>query len=164
MRKYNKRCVIYLCLSMTQNGRGFGSPGIFGAAVKFPESQEEILASFFISLHEMTHQFVDEITLKSAAAEPGAASTMSGSEGYQIHLLTEKAVIYADYLLCQKFLPEYLEDYFRFFLGLTENKKPAQYASLSKSKSEEKFRERFTIPGPTRLALEEFVASLSDDY
>jgi len=47
MRKYNKSCVIYLCLSMTQNGRGSVSPDIFGAAVKFPESQEEILASFF---------------------------------------------------------------------------------------------------------------------
>jgi hypothetical protein len=164
MRKYNKRCVIYLCLSMTQYGRGFIYPDIFGAAVKFPEIQEEILASFFFSIHEMTHQFMDEITLKSAAAKPGAASTMSGSEGYQIHLLMEKAVIYADYLLCQKFLPEYLEDYVRFFLGPTENIKPAQNVSFSKSKSEEKFRERFTIPGPTLLALKEFVASLSDDY
>jgi hypothetical protein len=35
-------------------------------AVKFPESQEEILASLFFSIHGMTHQFVDEITLKSA--------------------------------------------------------------------------------------------------
>lgn len=89
---------------------------------------------------------------------------MPGSEGYQIHLLAEKAVIYADYLLCRKFLPEYLEDYIRFFLGLNESKKPAQNASLSKIKIEEKFRERFTIPGPTLLALKEFVASLSDDY
>ena len=76
MRKYNKSCVIYLCLSMTQNGRESVSPDIFGAAVKFPESQEEILASFFCSIHEMTHQFVAETTLKSAAAKPGAASTM----------------------------------------------------------------------------------------
>jgi len=88
MRKYNKSCVIYLCLSMTQNGRGSVSPDIFGAAVKFPESQEEILASFFCSIHEMTHQFVAEITLKSAAAKPGAASTMSKNEGYQIHRLS----------------------------------------------------------------------------
>jgi hypothetical protein len=88
MRKYNQSCVIYFCLSMTQKGRGFVSPDILCAAVKFPESQEEILASFFCSIHEMTHQFMAEITLKSAAAKPGAASTMSENGGYQIHRLS----------------------------------------------------------------------------
>jgi len=160
MRKHGKGSLVFLSLSLTRNGRGFASPGFFGAAVKFPESREEIPDSFFWSIHEMTHQFVDEITLKAASVGDVAAGTMAGNRGYDIHLLKEKAVVYADYLLCREFLPELLEDYLFLFLGLFEKKDRTRYAGLSQSGLEDRFRDVFEVPDQVRQAIEGYVGRL----
>jgi hypothetical protein len=115
MMKEKKSAVVFLCLSMTRYGRGFSSRDRFGAAVKFPEKEEEFLPPFIMAIHEMTHQFSDALVMKAEKMERSQSDTAEGSEGYRIHMASEYGVIYADYLLLQKFLPEYLKDYLIFF-------------------------------------------------
>ena len=120
MKKEKKNAVVYLCLSMTRAGKGFSSRDRFGAAVKFPEKREEFLPSFIMAIHEMTHQFSSSLVMKAENLDYSQRSTVVGSEGYRIHLASEYGVIYADNLLFQKFLPEYLRDYCLFFLEAFE--------------------------------------------
>ena len=115
MKKENKKARVYLCLSMTRNGRGFHSKDRFGGAVKFPEKREEFPPLFIMAIHEMTHQFSDALVMKAEKMERSKSDTAEGSEGYRIHMASEYGVIYADYLLFQKYLPGYLKDYLVFF-------------------------------------------------
>jgi hypothetical protein len=115
MKKENKGAVVFLCLSMTRNGRGFSARDRFGGAVKFPEKTEEFLPGFITAIHEMTHQFSDALVWKAEGVDYSQSSTVEGSEGYRVHMASEFGVIYADYRLFQKFLPEYLKDYLLFF-------------------------------------------------
>jgi len=115
MKKENKKARVYLCLSMTRNGRGFHSKDRFGGAVKFPEKREEFPPLFIMAIHEMTHEFSDALVMKAEKMERSKSDTAEGSEGYRIHMASEYGVIYADYLLFQKFLPGYLKDYLVFF-------------------------------------------------
>jgi hypothetical protein len=115
MKKEKKNAVVYLCLSMTRYGRGFRARGRFGAAVKFPGIKEEFLPGFIMAIHEMTHQFSDSLVMKAENMDRSQSDTAEGSEGYRVHLASEYGVIYADYLLFQRFLPDYLRDYLLFF-------------------------------------------------
>jgi hypothetical protein len=116
MSKEKKGAVVYLCLSMTRWGRGFSSKDRFGAAVKFPEKREEFLGALITAVHEMTHQFSDALVMKAEGMDRSQSDTAAGSEGYRVHLASEYGVIYAEYLLFRKFLPEHLNDYCLFFL------------------------------------------------
>ncbi len=120
IRKEKKGAVVYLCLSMTRWGRGFRSKDRFGAAVKFPEKREEFLGVLITAVHEMTHQFSDALVMKAEGMDLSQSETAAGSEGYRVHLACEYGVIYAEYLLFRKFLPEYLNDYCLFFLDAFE--------------------------------------------
>jgi hypothetical protein len=122
MKKEKKDAVVYLCLSMTRNGRGFGSRNRFGAAIKFPEKGEEFLPRLIMAIHEMTHQFSDALVMKAENIDYSQSSTMAGSEGYRVHMASEYGVIYAEYLLFQKFLPEYLRDYVLYFSDDSDKK------------------------------------------
>jgi len=152
---YGRRPLIFLSFSLIKHGLGFSAPGFICAAVKFPESEEEIIYSFFWSIHEMTHQLVDETTQKSAGLEAVASTNVSDKLGYQVHLMKEKAVIYADYLLMRKLLPELLREYLIFFLSLYEQKDPADYFLFSINEIEDKFKTTFNLPDPVFRALEE---------
>jgi len=115
MKRENKTALVYLCLSMTRNGRGFHSKDRFGGAVKFPEKTEDFLPLFIMAIHEMTHQFSDALVMKAEGMDRSQSDTAEGSEGYRIHMASEYGVIYTDYLLIQRFLPDYLKDYLIFF-------------------------------------------------
>jgi len=157
--KGKKGVVIYLCLSMTRNGRGFSSGDYFGAAVKFPEQEDEILKSFFMSIHEMTHLFLDEWTLRQSGRPDATGSTLSGSERYEIHLLKEKAVLYADYLLCKKILPIFLTDYLLTFLELSGEGDRGNLARLLPTKLEKLFKARISLTAETVQMLESFIGN-----
>jgi hypothetical protein len=116
IRHEKKEPLIYLSLSMTCNGRGCSSTEFLKAGVKFPERREDFLNSFFTSIHEMTHQFIDNITFKSL----GVNDRFNGID-YNTHLIREYAVIYMDYLLCKSYIPEYLGQYMGFMLDLPLN-------------------------------------------
>jgi hypothetical protein len=115
MIKEKKKTEFYLCLSMTQNGRGFRSRYGFGAAVKFPENKEEFLPSFITSAREITLQITNPIISKAENIDTSHISTMEGSEGFKIHMAVEYGAIYLDYLLFRKSLPEYLKDFLLFY-------------------------------------------------
>jgi hypothetical protein len=115
MKKEKKNAVVFLCLSMTRYGRGFSFGERFGAAVKFPEKREEFLPGFIMAIHEMTHQFSDAIVMKAEEMDRSQSSTAEGSEGYRVHMASEYGVIYAQCLLFQRFLSEYLRDYLLYF-------------------------------------------------
>ena len=158
--KDKKGVVIYLCLSMTRNGRGFSSGDYFGAVIKFPEQEDEILKSFFMSIHEMTHLFLDEWTLRQSGHPDATGSTLSGSERYDIHLLKEKAVLYADYLLCKKILPTLRTDYLLTFLELSGEEDQGNLAQLLPTKLEKLFKARISLPVKTIQLLEAFIWNL----
>ena len=156
MKKEKKNAVVFLCLSMTRAGRGFSSQNRFGAAVKFPETREEFLPSFFMAVHEMTHQFSTALVMKAENMESSQRSTAAGSEGYRIHLASEYGAIYADYLLFRKFLPEYLKDYCLFFLGSFEkNAKDASPEELEKM-----FRATFEFSDKSVAAIADYINKL----
>jgi hypothetical protein len=115
MKKEKKNAVVFLCLSMTRYGRGFSFGDRFGAAVKFPEKTGEFLGGFIMAIHEMTHQFSDALVMKAENVDYSQSNTADGSDGYRVHMAFEYGVIYAEYLLFQKFLPEYLRDYVLYF-------------------------------------------------
>jgi len=115
MRKEEKDAVVYLCLSMTRWGRGFSSSDRFGAAIKLPEKREEFLPGLITAVHEMTHQFSDALVMKAEGMDRSQSDTAAGSEGYRVHMASEYGVLYAEYLLFQRFLPEHLRDYLLFF-------------------------------------------------
>lgn len=115
MKKEKKKTEFYSCLSITRYGRGFHSSYGFGAAVKFPENKDEFLPSFITSAREITLQFSSPIIIKAENIDYSQSSTMEGSEGFKIHAAVECGAIYLDYLLFQKFLPEYLKDFLLFY-------------------------------------------------
>ena len=158
--KGKKDVIIYLCLSMTRNGRGFSSGAYFGAAVKFPEEENEIMRSFFFSIHEMTHLFLDEWTLRQSGYPDAPGSTRSGDEGYDIHLLKESAVLYADYLLCKKILPTFLTDYLLTFLELSGEGDRGNLARFLPTKLEKLFKARISLTAKTGQLLETFIWNL----
>lgn len=155
--KGKKGVVIYLCLSMTRNGRGFSSRDYFGAAVKFPEEEEEILKSFFMSIHEMTHLFLDEWTLRQSGHPDALSSTRSGNVGYDIHLLKERAVLYADFLLCKKNLPTLLADYLLIFLELLGEGDRRYLDGFPPTELEKMFKARVSLTEKTVQMLETFI-------
>ena len=155
--KEKKGVVIYLCLSMTQNGRGFSSEDYFGAVVKFPEREDEILKSFFMSIHEMTHLFLDEWTLRQSGHPDAPSSTRFENEGYDIHLLKERAVLYADYLLCKKILPIFLTDYLLTFLELSGEGDRGFLAGFPQTDLENLFKVRVSLTEKTVQMLETFI-------
>lgn len=158
--KGKKGVIIYLCLSMTRNGRGFSSGDYFGAAVKFPEEEKEIMRSFFFSIHEMTHLFLDEWTLRQSGYPDAPGSTRSGEEGYDIHLLKESAVLYADYLLCKKIQPTFLTDYLLTFLELSGEGDWGNLARFLPTKLEKLFKARISLTAKTGQLLETFIWNL----
>lgn len=158
--KGKKGVIIYLCLSMTRNGRGFSSGDYFGAAVKFPEEEKEIMRSFFFSIHEMTHLFMDEWTLRQFGYPDAPGSTRSGDEGYDIHLLKESAVLYADYLLCKKIQPTFLTDYLLTFLELSGEGDWGNLARFLPTKLEKLFKARISLTAKTGQLLETFIWNL----
>lgn len=158
--KGKKGVIIYLCLSMTRNGRGFSSGDYFGAAVKFPEEEKEIMRSFFFSIHEMTHLFLDEWTLRQSGYPDAPGSTRSGEEGYDIHLLKESAVLYADYLLCKKIQPTFLTDYLLTFLELSGEGDWGNLARFLPTKLEKLFKVRISLTAKTGQLLETFIWNL----
>jgi len=149
--------VVYLCLSMTRNGRGFAMGKYFGAAVKFPEKEDEIMESFWMSIHEITHLFLDKWTLHQHENPNATSSTLSGDEGYDVHLFKERAVLYADYLLCRTIVPALLPDYLQLFLELLGEEKRADLASLPRAELEKLFKARVPLPEKTVQMLETFI-------
>lgn len=136
----NKQPLIYLSLSMTCNGRGgFTSKKFLNAAVKFPQREEEFIESFFTAIHEMTHQFVDDITFKAMGVNDKFMVI-----DYDTHNIRESAVIYTDYLLCKKYLPEHLEKYLSFMLNGSEHNNGNSKTSINDL--EEEFNKKFQVP------------------
>jgi len=160
--KEKQGVVVYLCLSMTRNGRGFALGNHFGAAVKFPEKEDEILSSFFMSIHEMTHLFLDEWTLRQYGHPKAPSSSRSGSEGYDLHLFKERAVLYADYLLCKRIVPALLPDYLIMFLELFMELNREDLAGLSPAKAENLFKARVSLGEKATQALEILIQGLLD--
>lgn len=136
----NKQPLIYLSLSMTCNGRGgFTSREFLNAAVKFPQREEEFIESFFTAIHEMTHQFVDDITFKAMGVNDKFMVI-----DYDTHIIRESAVIYTDYLLCKKYLPEHLEKYLSCMLNGPEHNNGNSKTSINDL--EEEFNKKFQVP------------------
>lgn len=136
----NKQPLIYLSLSITCHGRGgFTSKEFLNAAVKFPQREEEFIESFFTAIHEMTHQFVDDITFKAMGVNDKFMVI-----DYDTHIIKESAVIYTDYLLCKKYLPEHLEKYLSFMLN--EPKYNNGNSKTSINELEEEFNKKFQLP------------------
>jgi hypothetical protein len=156
MKKENKNAVVYFCLSMTRYGRGFHSKERFGAAVKFPDKREEFLPNFFMAIHEMTHEVSDPLVMEAEKMDRSQSDTAAGSEGYRVHLASEYGVIYADYLLFQKFLPEYLKDYCLFFLEAFEK----DLKDISPEELENMFRASLKLSDKSVAAIAGYVNKL----
>lgn len=91
---YNKSALALLSLSVTRNGRGSGGiENCFSALIPFPKSLCQIDNSFFILLHEYTHQITDELLGSDIHMNDGS------------HDISENVVILFDFYLL-KFLNE----------------------------------------------------------
>lgn len=85
---YRKSAKAWLSFSMTKNGRGItGISGCFSAAVPYPFHIDQLDTTFFMLLHEYTHQFTD-------AMIGGEINMDDGS-----HALSETVAILVDYYL-----------------------------------------------------------------
>lgn len=90
---------IYLCYSMSKNGRGFDTKGV---AVLSPAGKEQYAYSYFFILHELTHSITDPIM----------GETISSTD--KNHDTVEKMVFLFDYYLLERKAPEQLWEYLDF--------------------------------------------------
>ncbi len=115
-RFYHKSVRIYLSYSMTRNGRGFnGIPSCFSADVPFPGRQEDAEDLFFQILHEITHQFTDELLRAHINMHDDS------------HMLSEKLVFLADYLLIKSIHKKDLDNYLKWAMNDKENVDEAKF-------------------------------------
>ncbi len=90
---------IYLCYSMSKNGRGFDKNGTKCVAVLSPTNEEKYSYSYFFVLHELTHVITDPIV--------GVAVSPVGED----HNIIENLVFLFDYYLLENLAPEQLPEY-----------------------------------------------------
>ncbi len=111
---YNKSALAFLSLSITRNGRGFGGiDNSFSALIPFPKSSEQVNNSFFVLLHEYTHQITDELLKTNINMEDGS------------HDISENMVILFDFYLIKSLNKADVEKYLEWIseiLGITDNK------------------------------------------
>jgi hypothetical protein len=88
---------------MTRNGRGFHIDSYFSAAIPFPENYESFQSTFFILLHEYTHQFTDNLLNSDINFADGS------------HNLSEYAVILSDYYLLKAIDESMVPNYIKMF-------------------------------------------------
>jgi hypothetical protein len=102
---------------MTRNGRGFHIDGCFSAVVPFPKNNESFQSSFFILLHEYTHQFTDNLLNTDINFANGS------------HNLSEYAVILSDYYLLKTLDENMVPNYIRMF---TDNESETEFMNTYK--------------------------------
>ena len=98
---YQKSVKAWLSFSITKNGRGIrGMSDCFAAAVPYPLYIDKSDNTFFMLLHEYTHQFTDTIINADITMDDGS------------HVLSENIVILTDYYLikniCKTDVPPYV--------------------------------------------------------
>ncbi len=85
---YKKSVKAWLSFSITKNGRDIGGiSDCFSAAVPYPLHMDKLDNTFFMLLHEYTHQFTDTIINADINMDDGS------------HALSENIVILTDYYL-----------------------------------------------------------------
>ncbi|HIZ19685.1 MAG TPA: hypothetical protein H9674_02375 [Firmicutes bacterium] len=91
---YKKSAKAWLSFSITKNGRGIqGISDCFSAAVPYPLSIDKLDNTFFMLLHEYTHQFTDAMINADIHMDDGS------------HDLSENIVILTDYYLIKSICP-----------------------------------------------------------
>ena len=107
---YNKSALAFLSLSITRNGRGFGGiDNYFSALIPFPKSLKQINNSFFVLLHEYTHQITDELLRSNINMKDGS------------HDISENMVILFDYYLITSLDKANVEKYLKWISEISEN-------------------------------------------
>ncbi len=84
---YKKSAKAWLSFSITKNGRGIGISDCFSVAVPYPLDIDKLDNTFFMLLHEFTHQFTDIIINADINMDDGS------------HDLSETIVMLTDYYL-----------------------------------------------------------------
>lgn len=99
---YKKTAMVGMSYSLTNNGRGYGSPSSFSAVVPVAFDETKFKNSFYQILHEYTHQFTDKLLGDSIRMDDGT------------HDISEKAVILFDFYLIKKLNKEDAESYLKW--------------------------------------------------
>lgn len=114
----NLRPNVFISLSMTTFGRGFGMEGFLSASVPLPMGPVEYEDAFFQVVHEFTHQLTDSLLESAITMDDGS------------HALSESLAIVGDYYLFQRLSLEKTKDYLEWVSRADQNnEKPV--ASLS---------------------------------
>lgn len=107
---YNRSALVLLSLSITRNGRGFsGIDNCFSALIPFPKSLSQIDNSFFILLHEYTHQITDELLRTDINMDDGS------------HDISENVVILFDFYLLKFLNKPDVEKYLKWIAEISGN-------------------------------------------
>ncbi len=107
---YNKSALTILSLSITRNGRGFGGiDNYFSALIPFPKSLKLINNSFFVLLHEYTHQITNELLKPNINMEDGS------------HDISESLVILFDFYLIKSLDKANVDKYLEWVSEISGN-------------------------------------------
>ena len=100
---------IYLSECMLKNGRGMQINNTsVNAITKLPENKDEVFYSYLISIHEMLHQVIDNLTKSVLEIDYNQRSLNTDDERFKVHMAFENSVIYTQFLLAKKTSPEFL--------------------------------------------------------
>lgn len=107
---YNKSALAFLSLSITRNGRGFGGiDNYFSALIPFPKSLKLINNSFFVLLHEYTHQITNELLKTNINMGDGS------------HDISESLVILFDFYLIKSLDKANVDKYLEWVSEISGN-------------------------------------------
>lgn len=114
--------IIYLSESMRVYGRGIslGSETL-SAISKMPETENDLFYTYFIVIHEMLHQIVNQVTIETLNLDITQSHLNQNEEGFDIHMTLEMAVFYMHYLLSEKQSEQFVKQYFVQLSNLTGN-------------------------------------------
>ncbi len=137
---FNKPIVLYLSLSITKNGRGYGRNDCFLALSPFADSIVSYGNIFFQALHEYTHQFTDILV-----------SNISMNDN--THNISELVVIIADYYIIKSFDPISIVCYFDWINKI--------YSNTLKITNDEEFFDIFKLDNHLFLELKKILNGIS---
>lgn len=139
-RYFNKKAQIYALFSITQKGRGFYVEDYFSAAISFPKDGTKFINSFFIALHEFTHQITDRLVNENISMDNDT------------HKLSEFMVLVADYLILEGLYPSILDRYLEWICEIS--------GRSNEKLTKEEFLKIFNIPQHLRSGLDDLVCKI----
>ncbi len=116
------RYMIYLSESMRVYGRGISlAQDTLTAISKIPVSKNDLFYTYFIVIHEMLHQSIDQVTIQTLNLDASQRNLNQNEEGFDIHMYLETAVFYMHFLLSERQNDDYLKQYFLQLSKVTGN-------------------------------------------